>query len=293
MYQNPKILLNFDTKNNIINESIHAKDAQSPKGALRTVLNGQRDVGFVELNKENAKKIIKHNIGVIPVRLTTRNTIMSIIYRDHIKAHQLYDIAKQKGGYLTDTNPIEARQIGRLLGYTEESIEEYVNEKYSRKPPIRTDTAADYNDLDEENLNLISGELNKKLIKTIKDVKGNDVKIYAVNGTYIKGTNPGFGFIEFVEGGHYYVDSYPGFKKYIPEDEIWIDDAFLDKPIDFYGILNHEWIERNLMKYKKWSYEKAHEFANKAEKTIRRKKLNESIQFSRITDLMERLKILI
>lgn len=131
--------------------------------------------------------------------------------------------------------------------------------------------------------------LNKKHIKTVNDLGKKDVKVVAVNGTYIKGSNPGLGFIEFVEGGHHYVDSYPGFKKHIPEDEIWIDDAFLDKPEDFNGIFYHEWIERNLMKYKKWSYNKAHDYANNVEKTVRRKKLNENFQFNKTIDLIKRV----
>ena len=84
-------------------------------------------------------------------------------------------------------------------------------------------------------------------------------------------TEPGLGFKEFVEGGHHYVDSYPGYKRFIPEDEIWVDDVFKSKPEELKAIIQHEFIERNLMKYKKWSYNKAHEYANKREAELRKK----------------------
>lgn len=275
-------------KLSIIYEEIDAKEAYTDLGALRTLIKGKRDVGVIDLNKSFIQKLEKHKIGVIPLRMTSQNTIHSIIYRDEKKALKLYQIAKSKGGYLSDNNPDEAREIGKLLGYTDKSINEYIQRKYSKKIPIRTDTDKDYHDLHEQS----QIGLNKKIIKTVKDAKGNSVKICAVNGTYIKKPKSGLGFIEFVEGGHHYVDSYPGYKKHIPEDEIWVDDVFLNKPEDLAGILTHEMLERNLMKYKNWSYNKAHDYANSAEKKIRQKKLNENYQFNETIKLMKKINIL-
>lgn len=115
-------------------------------------------------------------------------------------------------------------------------------------------------------------ELKKRVIKIIEDSYGDDVKICLVDGDFVRSKSPGFGFIEFVEGRHYYVDSYPGYKKFIPEDEIWIDDVHEKKPHDLRAILQHEYTERNLMKYKKWSYEKAHEYSNEKEADYRKRK---------------------
>jgi hypothetical protein len=113
--------------------------------------------------------------------------------------------------------------------------------------------------------------LKKKIINIFNDARKKPVKICLVNGSYVKATDPGLGFKEFVEGGHHYVDSYPGYKKFIPEDEIWVDDAFKSKPEEIQAIIQHEFIERNLMKYKKWSYSKAHEYSNKKEAELRKK----------------------
>ena len=119
---------------------------------------------------------------------------------------------------------------------------------------------------DDKNLGL-----KKKIINIVKDSGKKSVKFCLVNGSYVKSTDPGLGFKEFVEGGHHYVTSYPGYKLHIPENEIWVDDIFKSKPEELKQIIQHEFIERNLMKYKKWSYEKAHEYANKREGELRKK----------------------
>jgi len=271
-----------------IAEEIHANEATDQNGSLKTLLKGKRNVGFIDVN-ENIRKILeKRNFGIILVRKILDKTWKCIVYNPDGKndAIRLFNIVKSKQGYLTDNNAEEAREIGKLLGYSNISINEYVQKKYGKKIPVRVDTEDDYDYLSEQKTNI---ELNKKLVRKVKDINGNDVKICAVNGSFIKGTNPGLDFIEFVEGGHYYVDSYPGYKKNIPEDEIWIDDVFLKSPDDFRGILSHEMLERNLMKYKKMSYNKAHEYANKAEKKIRQKKLNEDFQFKETIRLMNKI----
>ncbi|HRT03453.1 MAG TPA: hypothetical protein P5513_05895 [Candidatus Diapherotrites archaeon] len=113
--------------------------------------------------------------------------------------------------------------------------------------------------------------LNKKIVFITKDEGGNKVKVCSVNGDFIRDNNPGLDFIEFVDGGHHYVTSYPGYKKYIPEDEIWIDDVFLMKPNDFHAIFIHEFTERNLQKYHNNSYDYAHDMANIAERKFGKK----------------------
>jgi len=113
--------------------------------------------------------------------------------------------------------------------------------------------------------------LNKKILGTMTDVGNQIVKICGVNGDFVRDKDPGLNFDQFVDGGHYYVTSYPEYKKVIPEDEIWIDDVFEMKPNDLKAIVLHEFVERNKMKYRHWSYEKAHEYANKKEMIYRLK----------------------
>jgi len=266
-------------------EDINAKDAHSESGSLSTVLSGERNIGFLTVDRSMIEALEKHHIKIIPVRMVDTNSIKSIIYREESKqdALRLYQIAKSKDDRLKDSTPEEAREIGKLLGYSENSINNYIWDKYHKNAP--SDNPDDYDDLQENT----SIQLNKKVIEVVKDEKGKDVKICTVNGEYVKGTNPGLDFIQFVEGGHHYVDSYPGYKKNIPEDEIWVDEVFYKTPENFQGIVGHEFKERNNMKYHKMSYDKAHDLSNTAEKRFRNKKdkLHENFQFNKITDLIK------
>ena len=113
--------------------------------------------------------------------------------------------------------------------------------------------------------------LNKGVLAKKKDEGGDWVKICSVNGDFVRDKHPGLNFNQFVDGGHHYVTSYPGYKKHIPEDEIWVDDVFRLKPNDLHAIVKHEWVERNKEKYHHESYDKAHGEANKAESKFREK----------------------
>ena len=205
--------MNTDILEKNIHEEIDGKEAETEKGSLRTLLSGQRNVAFVSINEKLRRLLEKRGYRIILVRRhdTDKFSWWSIVYdnegNDH--AHQLYKIAQDKHGYLSDRTPTEAMVIGRLLGYTENSIREFIIRKYKWTPPYLDDNPDNYNDLYEEK---IDNQLNKKIVEVVKDEDGNDVKICTVNGEFVKGTNPGLGFIEFVEGGHHYVDSYPGYK---------------------------------------------------------------------------------
>jgi hypothetical protein len=68
--------------------------------------------------------------------------------------------------------------------------------------------------------------------------------------------------INFCQGGHFYVYNR------IPENEIWIDDNNYKERA---ATIVHEVHERNRMKFKKLSYSRAHELANRKEKEFRKK----------------------
>ena len=134
-----------------LKEEISAKEAYTDQGAIKTVLNGKRNLGFVHLNKPIAQKLEKYKIGVIPVRMTSQNTMTAIIYRDKVKAYLLYEIIKRNGGYLKDKTPEEAREIGNLLEYKSSDIEEFIRKVYGNKVPVMPDRSPDdFDDLAEE-----------------------------------------------------------------------------------------------------------------------------------------------
>jgi len=287
--------MNTDILEKNINEEIDGNEANTEKGSLNTLLKGHRNVAFVSVNEQLRRLLEKRGYRIILVRRhdTDKFSWWSIVYNNagNEQAHKLYKIAQIKHGYLGDRTPGEAMEIGRLLGYSEKSIREFIVKKYKWTPPYLDDNPDNYNDLHEEKSD---NQLNKKIVEVVKDEGDEDVKICAVSGAFVKGTNPGLGFIQFVEGGHYYVDSYPGYKKHIPEDEVWIDEVFLQTPDNFYGIVGHEFKERNNMKYHKMTYDKAHDLSNTAEKIFRdgKEKLNESYQFQKTKDLMGKVNVM-
>jgi tRNA nucleotidyltransferase/poly(A) polymerase/predicted GNAT family acetyltransferase len=131
-------------------------------------------------------------------------------------------------------------------------------------------------------------ELDKKLIRTYND--GIDVNpVYAVNGDEVRDS----GFIEWVEGGNHWVDydlpkSQQKYAKHIPADELWVDDVHLTKPNDFEGILLHERVESYLIKHYGYTYDNAHDIANKVELLFRKRteSISEEGESERISSLM-------
>jgi nucleoside-triphosphatase THEP1 len=296
MNQDPTPLIN------ILYEEIHANDAHNPIGAIKTIISGKRGVGVVNLNKDISKKLEKYHIKIIPIRMTSPNTIMSIIYRDEDKAFKLYDIAKKKNGYLSDRTPDEAREIGRLLGYDEKNIEEYIHRKYDKKPPIMLnpkDVDIDKLDIDEQTIKDFEKQIEKdertgKLDKLLLYEK-DDYTVYAVNGNSIRRN----GFDEWVDGGHHYVDlkdpkEEQKYAKFIPEPDIWIDDVFIIKPDDLGAILLHESLERHLMKFYGYVYSNtdknpgAHEIANMAEVEYRKTSKKGEIDYETIQKIFDK-----
>jgi hypothetical protein len=87
----------------------------------------------------------------------------------------------------------------------------------------------------------------------------NKIKVFIVEGDYVRTKLDLF----FTEGGHGCVYDY------IPKDEIWLDDDLDPKERKY--VLLHEMTEHDLMKNKKYSYERAHKEASRIEKYERQK----------------------
>lgn len=96
-------------------------------------------------------------------------------------------------------------------------------------------------------------KIHKKLLK--KYSKGN-LNVWIVDGELVRGLY----FIDFTQGGHDKV------YKFIPENEIWIDDDVSRKEMKF--VILHEIHERNLMK-KGMKYDPAHQSSSAIENYAR------------------------
>jgi len=88
--------------------------------------------------------------------------------------------------------------------------------------------------------------------------------VFLVNGDVLRNSIE----TDWIGGGHYYVPYH-----FIPENEIWLEQLG-EGERELEDILLHEFIERKLMKYKKFSYENGHKIATEYEKMYRRKENN-------------------
>lgn len=116
----------------MIGEEIDASEAHSDDGSIRSVLDGSRDIGFVSLFDEEINKLDGFEYLVLepnPFR-GFKNYVFYKQPHAKEKANTLYSIAQKHSGYLKDESPDEARAIGELLSYSDESINDYVNKKY-------------------------------------------------------------------------------------------------------------------------------------------------------------------
>ena len=136
-----------------INEEIDAKDAYSEEGSLKTLLSGRRNVAFIVVNDQLRKLLEKRKFHIILVRpCDNRLSWWSIVHNSDGRenAIRLYKIAREKHGYIGDNTPSEAMEIGRILGYSENSIREYIYDRYRIKPPFLDDNPNNYDDLHEK-----------------------------------------------------------------------------------------------------------------------------------------------
>jgi hypothetical protein len=96
-------------------------------------------------------------------------------------------------------------------------------------------------------------EIPKRLLATTHD----GTKIYRVGGREVRSSVD----IDFTEGGHGKV------YKYIPDDEVWVDDDLVEEDIPF--VLLHELLERKNME-KGMEYDEAHKISSKLELAARK-----------------------
>lgn len=95
--------------------------------------------------------------------------------------------------------------------------------------------------------------LNKVFLRKMWD----GTKVYMISGKFVRDTYDN----DYLLGGHGYV------YKYIPKDEIWIEDVILNDHEP--EILAHELFEWYMMKYHKKRYPEAHKIASDFEKALR------------------------
>jgi hypothetical protein len=122
-----------------INEEIHADDAKEYNDAMQAMLDGKKDVSTIAFKIRPALRdvVTQNDFGLIPVQQERSNVDMNIVYRKtsrgEANAKRLYQIMMKHGGYAADQTPDEAREIGMLLDYSNDSINQYIENKYVNK----------------------------------------------------------------------------------------------------------------------------------------------------------------
>jgi hypothetical protein len=139
--------LSFCTLSQYLKEEIDPLEATSPKQSIKSVIDGRRDVGYDKLGRGELRKL--RDAGVEYVKVPRKDSLeYYIFYTNRDSAKRLYDISQMHGGRLSPSSLEETREIGRLLGYKSDSIDDYVKRKFSYKvkvvPDINVDNLNDY-----------------------------------------------------------------------------------------------------------------------------------------------------
>ena len=117
----------------ILMEEISAKEAYDTYESIKTIIDGKRNVGFVELNNIVYKLLLSLK-SLKKIKVQSPTEVNYIIYREgsEKEAQELYDIAMKYGGSLSYTASEEdSRRIGQILGYKKDDIEDYI--KHNKK----------------------------------------------------------------------------------------------------------------------------------------------------------------
>lgn len=118
---------------NILKEVIRAAEASTEEGAIKTVVDGRRNLGFIPMKssimgEEAALAAIKEG-GLELMKVEGNAFDAYIFYRPEAKkeAEELKAIAEKYGGYLLyNATDEDSRRIGQLLGYDSADIEAYI-----------------------------------------------------------------------------------------------------------------------------------------------------------------------
>jgi len=121
----------------LIPEEISASEAYRDENALKAVIDGKRDLGFITLKtatipeKTFWDEIKKHGLKTVNLPLNPYNAFIYFRKGAELNAIELANIANKYGGYLSyKATKEEAIRIGQLLGYKESDIQDYVDSHY-------------------------------------------------------------------------------------------------------------------------------------------------------------------
>jgi hypothetical protein len=126
-----KILIN-EHQLHLIKETVNPQNVSDNITGVRSLCNGERGVSWVSNVSENDANQIADMINdcdLDSVRVPSNPHLAFVIYRNGYEkqAKRLLHIAEKYGGFLSvDASDDDTREIGKLLEYNLESVEEYI-----------------------------------------------------------------------------------------------------------------------------------------------------------------------
>lgn len=158
--ENPKVkVIDSKGKDVKLNEEIDASEAYSEEDSINTVLNRKRDIGLVSLDPTQLNKLLKANPDLRYYRVCDNPVVREkyidafknsmqrldaeryadtniIIYWNNkdgnYKAKKLLDIIHSRNGFIYGDSPREEMIIGKLLGYSKDSIRKFIEKKFKK-----------------------------------------------------------------------------------------------------------------------------------------------------------------
>ena len=129
----------IDILTEVLVEEIDPSEAYTDEGAINTIIDGKRGVGFLAVYYDSHKKLLDKTIenGLKYIAMpqqggSFKDSVAYVIYRPGAeeKAMQLAKIARKHGGYVPIETPEETYEIGILLGYYPDKVKEFVLQKF-------------------------------------------------------------------------------------------------------------------------------------------------------------------
>lgn len=126
-----KILIN-ENQLKLIKETVHPDNVSDNINGVKSLCDEQRGISWVSnVSEIDANQIADmiNNCNLNSIRVPSNPHLAFIIYRNGYEkqAKRLLRLAEKYGGYLSrDASDDDTREIGRLLEYDPESIEDYI-----------------------------------------------------------------------------------------------------------------------------------------------------------------------
>lgn len=119
-------------------EEIDPSEAYEDVDDIQTILDGKRNLAFITLKSMRPsdaqmvqQMIADNDLKVMYVKGNPYEAYVVYTQGSESKASELKGIAEKYGGFLSkDATREETKRIGQLLGYTKQSIEDYINKRY-------------------------------------------------------------------------------------------------------------------------------------------------------------------